>query len=247
VVRSHPYPCRRLLAWRRCRPSRRRVLPGWALPCSARPQSLAPADAPGNRDPPHRPSVSGLCDHRSTSTPIAGRQEITREEKATERLRGEYAEKPRCLARSVALARRSARSRRAADPPAFRHLPAAHVGADAGGAARGSRARCSGGERDGRRAVVRVRVTRRRRRSCFSPHGRAGRIRPTTTAANSTRRTVTSPTCCLLRDTRAIVGPRGGSLRWQPRQPGRSQRECRRLAPTRGADRHDRRRQVGLR
>jgi hypothetical protein len=162
--------------------------------CGARPRPLAAADPAGHRHAPDGTAVPRLRHHgqRHAGGSAAGSAARSRPPSAS------AANTPRSPAHrcSSRCARRSARWRRSrrlcaavpchlSDPvwaptrEALREKVAAvQAAVHAMDGAQYSNARC-----------------RPRRRSCSSPRGRAGRIRPTATA-NSTRRTPTSPTCC---------------------------------------------------
>jgi hypothetical protein len=83
-----------LLAQRKRGPDRRRILPRRPFHAMLALSRVAATDAAGDHHAPDGTAVPRLCDHGQRHAGGA-RQEVRREEQATERLRGEYAEKPR--------------------------------------------------------------------------------------------------------------------------------------------------------
>jgi hypothetical protein len=152
-------------------------------------------------------------------TPVAGRQEVTPRgaghRAPPRRIRREA---PRVAARRAAQeGAQGGGAQRRFRPAVPRDLFAAGVGADAA-------RRCARKSRRCRRRSTRWTARspssarcRPRPRNCSSPRGRAGRIRPTTTAS-STPRTPTSRTCCPSPPRLSGLGSGRGALRRQPRQ-----------------------------
>jgi hypothetical protein len=130
-------------------------------------------------------------------TPAEARQEVRREEQATERLRGEYAEKPRASL-LVALRKKErkveALSGGFARPFHVTYLIRVWAPTREGLREKIAAVQAAVHAMDGA-PISRMRAARgARRRNCSSAHGRAGPIRPTGTV-NSTRKTLTLRTC----------------------------------------------------